>query len=146
MIQEVTMKRFSLMALACLSAAAFAPAWAADVPEIPFDSVSNFLKLPTDMYLGEVSGVAVNSKKHIFIFNRGNTTGPAYSATAAQLLEFGPDGKFIREIGKNLYAWSFAHDVRVDKDDNIWAIDKGTDMIIRFNPIRRMLIRGASIS
>jgi hypothetical protein len=138
MIQEVTTKRFSLMALACLGAAAFAPAWAADVPEIPFDSVSNFLKLPTDMYLGEVSGVAVNSKKHIFIFNRGNTTGPAYSATAAQLLEFGPDGKFIREIGKNLYVWSFAHDVRVDKDDNIWAIDKGTDMIIRFNPEGRV--------
>jgi hypothetical protein len=24
--------------------------------------------------------------------------------------------------------------VRIDKDDNIWAIDKGSDMIIRFNP------------
>jgi hypothetical protein len=29
-----------------------------------------------------------NSKGHIIVFNRGNTTGPAYSATAAQLLEF----------------------------------------------------------
>jgi hypothetical protein len=66
------LKRYSLMALACLSAAALAPAWAGDVPEIPFDSVPNFLKLPSDMYLDEVSGVAVNSKKHIFIFNRGN--------------------------------------------------------------------------
>ena len=138
MIQEATLKRYLLIAFAGLSAAAFAPVRAADVPEIPFDSVPNFLKLPTDLYLGEVSGIAVNSKKHIFIFNRGNTTGPAYSATAAQLLEFGPDGKFIREIGKNLYAWSFAHDVRVDKDDNIWAIDKGTDMIIRFNPEGRV--------
>ena len=128
------MKRYSLIALACLGAAAFTPAWAADVPEIPFDSVPNVLKLPPDMYLGEVSGIALNSKKHIFIYNRGATTGPAYSATASQLLEFGPDGKFIREIGKGLYAWSFAHDVRVDKDDNIWVVDKGTDMIIRFNP------------
>ena len=40
---------------------------------------------------------------------------------------------YIREIGKNLYAWSFAHTVRVDKDDNIWAVDKGSDMIIKFN-------------
>ena len=128
------MKRYSLIALAYLGAAAFTPAWAADVPEIPFDSVPNVLKLPPDMYLGEVSGIALNSKKHIFIYNRGATTGPAYSATASQLLEFGPDGKFIREIGKGLYAWSFAHDVRVDKDDNIWVVDKGTDMIIRFNP------------
>jgi streptogramin lyase len=125
----------SFAALACL---AVSPAFAADVPEIPFDSQADFLKLPTDMYLGEASGVAVNSKKHIFVFSRGNTTGPAYAATAAQLLEFGPDGKYIREIGKNLYAWSFAHDVRIDKDDNIWAIDKGSDMIIRFNPAGRV--------
>ncbi len=108
------------------------------VPEIPFDSAPNFLKLPPDLYLGEVSGVAVNSKGHIFVFSRGNTTGPAYAAAAAQLLEFGPDGKYIREIGRNLYAWSFAHAVRVDKDDNIWAVDKGSDMMIRFDPAGRV--------
>jgi streptogramin lyase len=110
------------------------------VPEIPFDSNANLLKLPPDLYVGEVSGVAVNSKGHIFIFSRGNSTGPAYAATAAQLLEFGPDGKYIREIGKNLYAWSFAHTVRVDKDDNIWAVDKGSDMMIKFNPEGRVVM------
>ena len=84
------------------------------VPTINFESVPNPLKLPPDMYLGEVSGVAVNSKGHVFVFSRGNTTGPAYAAAAAQLLEFDADGKFIREIGHNLYAWSFAHTVKVD--------------------------------
>ncbi len=75
------------------------------VPEIPFDSVPDFLKLPKDMYLGEASAVAVNSKGHVFVFSRGgSSTGPAFAETAAQLLEFAPDGKFIREIGKNLYA------------------------------------------
>jgi len=103
-------------------------------PEIPFDSVPDVLKLPTNMYLGEVAGVAVNSKGHIFVFSRGNTTGPAYAAAAAQLLEFDHDGKFIREIGHNLYAWSFAHAVRIDKDDNIWVADKGSDIVVRFNP------------
>jgi hypothetical protein len=110
------------------------------VPEIPFDSVPGLLKLPPDLYLGEVSGVALNSKGHIFIYSRGNSTGPAYAATAAQLLEFGPDGRYIREIGKNLYAWSFAHAVRVDKDDNIWAVDKGSDMMIKFNPEGRVVM------
>jgi len=43
------------------------------------------------------------------------------------------EGKYIREIGKHLYAWSFGHAVRVDKDDNIWAVDKGSDMIVKFN-------------
>jgi DNA-binding beta-propeller fold protein YncE len=123
-----------LAVILALSAAAFAQS----VPQIPFDGDVNFLKLPDNLYLGEPSGVAVNSQKHIFVFNRGNTTGPAYGASAAQLLEFGPDGKFIREIGKNLYAWSFAHDVRIDRFDNIWVVDKGTDMIVRFNPQGRV--------
>jgi len=105
------------------------------VPEIPFHSVPNLLKLPPDMNFGETSGVAVNSKGHIFVFTRSNSsTGPAYGAAAAQLFEFDADGKFVREIGKGLYAWSFAHTVRIDKDDNIWCVDKGSNMIIRFNP------------
>ncbi|HEV3331315.1 MAG TPA: peptidyl-alpha-hydroxyglycine alpha-amidating lyase family protein [Bryobacteraceae bacterium] len=128
------MKRYSLIALVCFGAAAFA----ADAPEIRYDSVPNFLKLPADLYIGEASGVAINSKKHIFVFSRGNTTGPAYAATASQILEFGPDGKYIREIGRNLYAWSFAHTVRVDSQDNLWAVDKGSDMIIKFDPEGRV--------
>ena len=134
------MKRFTLIAVLCLAAPLALIAQGQAVPEIPFDSVSNFIKLPPNMYLGEVAGVAVNSKGDVFVFSRGNTTGAAYQAAAAQLLEFGPDGNFIREIGHNLYAWSFAHAVRVDKDDNIWVADKGSDMVIKFNPEGRVVM------
>ena len=111
-----------------------------NVPVIAFDSVPDPLKLPKDIYFGEVTGVAVNSKGHVFVLSRGNTTGPAYAAAAAQLLEFDADGNFVREIGKNLYAWSFGHSVRVDKDDNIWAVDKGSDMVVKFNPEGRVVM------
>src|SRR6266852_4861265 len=119
-----------------------APAFAQQsVPEIPFDSVPDFPKLPRGMNFGEVPGVAVNSKGHVFVFTRSNSAqGPAYGAAAAQLLEFGPKGEYLREIGKGLYAWSEAHSVRIDKDDNIWAIDKGSDMIIKFNPAGRVIM------
>ncbi|HEV2134344.1 MAG TPA: peptidyl-alpha-hydroxyglycine alpha-amidating lyase family protein [Terracidiphilus sp.] len=110
------------------------------VPEIRFQAQTDFFKLPPDLYFGEAAGVAVNSKGHIFVFSRGNPSGPAYGAAAAQLLEFDSDGKYIREIGHHLYAWSFAHAVKVDKEDNIWVADKGSDMVIKFSPEGRVLM------
>jgi len=108
------------------------------VPSIAFDSVPNPLRLPPNMYFGEVSGVSLNSKGHIFVLSRGNMSGPAFAAAAAQLLEFDAKGQFVREIGKNLYAWSFSHTVKVDPSDNIWVTDKGSDMVIKFDPDGRV--------
>ena len=128
------MNRFAIALLVVLGALSVARAQQA-VPEIPFDSVPNFLKLPPDINFGEDAGVALNSKGHIFVYTRSNSaTGAAYRGAASQLFEFDQNGKFLREIGKGLYAWAFAHAVRVDKDDNIWAIDKGSDMVVKFNP------------
>jgi DNA-binding beta-propeller fold protein YncE len=138
------MKRLMFAVLLLLAGGLFgAAAQAQDsgaVPEIKFRGNVDFLKLPPNMYFGEVAGVAVNSKGHIFVFSRGNTTGPGYAAAAAQLLEFGPDGTYLREIGHNLYAWSFAHAVRIDKQDNIWVTDKGSDMVIKFNPAGKVVM------
>src|SRR5689334_7827289 len=136
-VAEVSMQR-SVVTILLLLASPLAVHAQSPAPEIKVEASVDFLKLPPDIHFGEVSGVAVNSKGHIFVFSRGGTNGPAYAAAAAQLFEFGRDGKFIREIGKNLYAWSYAHTVRIDKDDNIWAVDKGSDMIIKFNPEGRV--------
>jgi len=101
------------------------------VPEIPFESAPNPLKLPVDLYLGEAAGVAVNSRGHIFVFTRSGHT---------RLFEFDRDGKLLREIGKDLYGFDFAHVVRVDKDDNIWCVDEGSNMVIKFSPEGRVLM------
>src|SRR5712691_4428417 len=130
------MKRIIIAIVVLLGATSYAQP---PVPDIPFDSVPNFLKVPPDMNLGEVSGVAVNSKGDVAVFTRSNSAGgPAYGATASQVLLFDKTGKFLREVGKGLYAWSYAHAIRFDRDDNLWAIDKGSDMIVRFNPEGRV--------
>ena len=113
-------------------------AFSQNVPELAFESVPNPLKLPNDIHFGEIAGVAVNSAGHVFVFSRGNSVGPSYMASAAQLLEFDSSGNFVREIGKNLHAWSYAHAVRIDPQDNIWVVDKGSNMILRFNPQGRV--------
>lgn len=108
-------------------------------PQIAFTSVPNFFKMPAGMNFGEVAGVATNSKGNVFVFTRVAVGGPAFGPTAAQLHEFSPTGQYIREVAPNLYAWAFAHSVRVDKNDNIWAIDKGSDMIVRLTPQGRVV-------
>ncbi|MEO7084892.1 MAG: peptidyl-alpha-hydroxyglycine alpha-amidating lyase family protein [Gemmatimonadaceae bacterium] len=123
-------------AVACTGASiALAPVRAQEsVPEIKFDANVSLLKMPNGVHLGEVAGVATNSKHHIFVFVRSGERTTVHGATAAQLFEFGPDGTYLREIGQNLYGFAFAHTVRIDKDDNIWATDEGTNMVIKFNP------------
>ncbi len=108
------------------------------VPEIRFDANADFLKLPPNLYLGEVAGVALNSKGHIFVFSRTGERSTVHEATASQLFEFLPTGTYLREIGKDLYGFAFAHTVRVDREDNLWVTDEGTSMVIKFNPAGRV--------
>ena len=113
------------LVLCAMPAFAQVKASAQNVPEIPYDSVPNFLKLPPGRYLGEAIGVATNSKGHVFVYTRSANT---------QLFEFDQNGVFVREIGAGAYNFEFAHSVRVDPQDNIWVVDEGTNTITRFNP------------
>jgi sugar lactone lactonase YvrE len=104
---------------------------AQNVPEIPMTSVPNFFKLPPDLYFGEGIGIATNSKGHIFVYTRSGDT---------RLFEFDQNGNYVREIGQGVYGLEFAHAVRVDRDDNIWTVDEGTNMVIKFNPEGRVVM------
>src|SRR5205809_2109247 len=62
-------------------------------PDIPYDSVPNFLKMPQNLYLGEGIGVARNSKGHVFVFTRSGET---------RLFQFDQNGNYVRETGQGL--------------------------------------------
>ena len=84
--------------------------------------------------MGETVGVDVNSQNHIFVYSRTNPQGIARGGTAAMLWEFNQDGTFAKEWGPHNYAASFAHSVRVDRHDNVWQVDEGSGMIVKYSP------------
>jgi hypothetical protein len=104
---------------------------AENVATIPHTSVPNFFKLPPDLYFGEGIGIATNSKGHVFVYHRSGDT---------RLFEFDPNGNFVKEWGIGVYGIEFAHQVRVDAQDNVWVVDEGTNMVIKFNPAGRVVM------
>jgi len=118
-------------------------------PEIPFDSAANALTMPDDIYLGEVGGVATNSRGDLFVYTRtghpfvslGGSRNFAHGGS--RLFQFDRNGRFVREIGKDLYGFMFAAQVRVDPQDNIWVVDQMTSMVIKFDPqFRQVMLLG----
>ena len=105
-------------------------------PELPFESVPDYLKYSPEMNLGETLAVAENSKGHIIVLNHPGTatTGPLYGNATTNLLEFDDSGQFVREIGRGVYGLGYGHSVRFDGYDNLWVVDKGTNAVTKFNP------------
>ena len=94
-----------------------------------------YLKLTIPGFtMGETMGVSTNSKGHLFVYSRTGHAGVARGGAAAQLFEFDDKYKFVKEWSPNSYGESFAHAVRVDKDDNVWSVDEGSGMVVKFNP------------
>src|ERR1700740_2389075 len=125
------MRRYLLFFAGVIFSSSALPLFAQEVKEIAYDSAPNLLKLPLDTYLGEAAGVAQNSKGHMFVFTRSGET---------QLFEFDQEGNFVREISPRNYAFAFAHTVRVDPQDNVWAVDEGSNMVVKFNPAGKVLM------
>src|SRR6516165_1328457 len=108
--------------------------------DIAFDSNADLLKPPANIHLGEVGGVASNSKGDIFVYTRTGhptiTIGTArpFAHGGSRLFQFDKTGKFVREIGKDSYGFLVAQQVRVDPQDNVWVVDQMSSMVMKFDP------------
>ena len=113
-------------------------------PALNFDSAPNPLVLPDDIYLGEVGGVATNSRGDIFVYTRTGhptlsmATARPFAHGGSRLFQFERSGKFTREIGQGLYGFLFAAQVRVDPQDNLWVVDEMSAMVMKFDPQGRV--------
>jgi hypothetical protein len=102
-------------------------------PELQIKEDVLYLSIPGQT-MGQTLGVSRNSKGHLFVYSRTGPSGIARGGTAAMLFEFDENNKFVKIWGPNNYAASFAHSVRVDKYDNVWMVDEGSGMIVKFDP------------
>lgn len=102
-------------------------------PQLKFTEEVLPLSIP-DHTIGETEGVSINSKGHLFVYSRTGKGGSSRGGTAAELFEFDQNYKFVKMWGPDNYAASFAHSVRNDKYDNVWMVDEGSGMIVKFDP------------
>jgi hypothetical protein len=126
-----------IVAAALVSGSLFAQG---SVPEIAFDANADLLKTPNDVYVGEVAGVATNSKGQIYVYTR---TGQPYATLGSnrtfyrggsRLFQFDQNGRFVRELGQDVYGFNAAMGLRIDAQDNIWTIDAGANQVVKFEP------------
>lgn len=120
------MKRLTLPAIAFLGITLFASVIVngqnqVDYPQLSYQVMPGFFKLPDHFNFGEVSGVALDRQGHIFVFNRG----------PQPLVEFSASGKFLRTIGAGLFEGS--HGLRIDPQGNLWTTDVTTNVVLRLN-------------
>jgi DNA-binding beta-propeller fold protein YncE len=135
------MKRLATLLLAATALLAV-PAMAQEISY----SASQPLQLPHDTFMGMAAGVATNSKGHVFVYTRnGEPTvslggSRAFAHGGSRLYEFAADGKFVREIGKQVYGFLAAQQVRVDAHDNIWVVDRYSGMVLKFAPSGQLVM------
>ena len=131
--------------LVAAAALAFGASLAAqNAPDIAYDANADLLKLPENIHFGEAAGVASNSKGHIFVYTRTGAshatvgTSRTFYKAGSRLFEFDQTGKFVREIGVGVYGFNNAQAVRIDPQDNIWVVDRGSTQVIKFDPDGRI--------
>lgn len=137
-----TLKALSF-ALVTTSAALLAQA---PVPELAFDTNADFLRTPPDTFVGEVGGVGANSKGQLFVYTRTGhpfaTLGDnrTFYRNGSRLFQFDASGKFVRELGQDVYGFNAAIGLRIDPQDNVWTVDAGANQVVKFDTEGRVAL------
>jgi DNA-binding beta-propeller fold protein YncE len=97
-------------------------------PPLGYEPVPDIFKLPVGTNFGACSSVAVNSRGHIFVFHR----------SAQALMEFDAEGSYRRTLVQG--AFTRPHGLRIDAQDNIWATDGLSNIVVKMDPNGRFVM------
>jgi NHL repeat len=92
----------------------------AATPRLALEQVPLALDLP----IGTVSSVAAGRDGVIYILQRGDKADP--------VIVIDRDGRVLRSWGRGMF--TVPHGIRVDADGNIWTVDAGSSMVLKFSP------------
>ena len=90
----------------------------------PYAMQTGFLHLPAGRTMGSSSGVAVDSRGHIWVAERCGANSCAGSALDP-VVEFDAKGEFVKAFGGGMFL--FPHGLYVDRQDHIWVTDGHSD-------------------
>lgn len=122
--------------LVCVLVPALFPAQHSDMNILePYSVVHGWPQLPIGFVLGQVSGVAVDSHNHVFVFHRAENSWAADKsrviASPTILCFDGTSGRLLSSWGQNRFLEP--HGLRVDRDDHVWVTDRGLQQVFKFS-------------
>jgi DNA-binding beta-propeller fold protein YncE len=90
--------------------------------------------LPNRWVTGDVGGVCVDAKDHVFIVNRQNLEEKETetAVSAPPVIEFDPDGNVVNSWGDPKILPKMLHSCFIDYENNIWIAGSGDGIIQKY--------------
>lgn len=105
------------------------PSFSLEETIVEYDVDPSWPKRPENVKpFGWVSGMAIDDKEQIWLFNKGEDPVQVYTT----------DGKFVRTWGKGNFVQP--HHLRIDPEGNIWVADFGLHIVQKYTPEGKLLM------
>lgn len=115
---------FRTYLLLCFAAAAATPDLE-KAPKVALERTPIKIQAPAAGWkIGYPSAVTMDDAGLIYVLQRGEEADP--------VLVLDREGKIVRSWGRGLY--KIPHSIRIDPQGNIWTVDSGSSMVLKFTP------------
>jgi hypothetical protein len=95
-----------------------------EAPGLALEPVALSARMTNAASLGIVSSVATGRDGVVYALQRGDKADPVIAVNR--------EGQTLRSWGKGLF--TVPHSVRIDADGNVWTVDAGSSLILKFSP------------
>ena len=100
-----------------------------EAPGLTLEPLALSTRMSNAASLGIVSSVATGRDGTVYALQRGDKADPVIAVNR--------EGQVLRSWGKGLF--TVPHSVRIDPDGNVWTVDAGSSVVLKFSPEGRKL-------